>query len=227
MNLRAERVSVLWWVDIHGRAIKRYDGESLRVLPMPARAAGQHRLAPRRRDAGRAARRRVPARHRAAEAPRQACRSRRGPALQRRALRPRRALLGRHSQGSELRSRGSSLPGGERWFLPVVQDRDPGAEQPRLEPRPAHDVFRRQPAPQDPGVDAKGCLWNAEWGAARVVRYTPAGKIDRWIEVPAKNPTCCCFGGSNLDTLYITSADRAGLFALAPGVKGLAESRFG
>ena len=76
-------------------------------------------------------------------------------------------------------------------------------------------------------VDAEGCLWNAEWGAARVVRYTPAGKVDRWIEVPAKNPTCCCFGGASLDTLYITSADRAGVFALSPGVKGLPESRFG
>src|SRR5436305_1160515 len=76
-------------------------------------------------------------------------------------------------------------------------------------------------------VDAEGCLWNAEWSAARVVRYTPAGKVDRVIEVPAKNPTCCCFGGSNLDTLYITSADGAGVFAITPGVKGLPESRFG
>jgi sugar lactone lactonase YvrE len=76
-------------------------------------------------------------------------------------------------------------------------------------------------------VDAEGCLWNAEWGAARVVRYTPAGKVDRVVEVPATNPTCCCFGGAGLDVLYITSADGAGVFAITPGVKGLAESRFG
>ena len=76
-------------------------------------------------------------------------------------------------------------------------------------------------------VDAEGCLWNAEWGAARVVRYTPAGKIDRVLEVPAKNPTCCCFGGERYDTLYITTADGAGVFAATPGVKGLPESRFG
>ena len=75
-------------------------------------------------------------------------------------------------------------------------------------------------------VDAQGCLWNAEWGGSRVVRYTPAGKIDRVVEVPAKNPTCCCFGGTQLDTLYITTADGAGVFAVHPGVKGLPESRF-
>jgi len=76
-------------------------------------------------------------------------------------------------------------------------------------------------------VDADGCLWNAEWGASRVVRYTPAGRIDRVIAVPAKNPTCCAFGATRLDTLYITSADGAGLFAMRPGVAGLLESRFG
>jgi len=76
-------------------------------------------------------------------------------------------------------------------------------------------------------VDADGCLWNAEWGASRVVRYTPAGKVDRVVEVPATNPTCCAFGGSELGTLYITSAKGAGLFAVRPGVKGLPESRFG
>jgi L-arabinonolactonase len=76
-------------------------------------------------------------------------------------------------------------------------------------------------------VDADGCLWNAEWGGSRVVRYTPDGRVDRVIGVPAKNPTCCAFGGTRLDTLYITSADGAGLFASRPGVAGLPESRFG
>jgi len=88
-------------------------------------------------------------------------------------------------------------------------------------------------------VDADGCLWNAEYGAARVVRYTPAGVVDRVIELPVANPTCCCFGGPRLDELYITSARQrltAGELALQPlagnvlvvrpGVQGLPESRF-
>ncbi len=89
-------------------------------------------------------------------------------------------------------------------------------------------------------VDAEGCLWNAEYGGWRVVRYTPAGKIDQVIELPVQNPTCCCFGGSDFGTLYITSAAQqlnadelhrqplaGSVLAVRPGVKGLAEARFG
>ena len=75
-------------------------------------------------------------------------------------------------------------------------------------------------------VDADGCLWNAEYGGARVVRYAPDGKVDRTLEVPAKNPTCCCFGGAALDTLYITTEGGAGVFAAHPHVTGLPEARF-
>jgi sugar lactone lactonase YvrE len=88
-------------------------------------------------------------------------------------------------------------------------------------------------------VDAEGCLWNAEYGAWRLVRYTPAGKVDRAIDVPVANPTCCCFGGEDLGTLYVTTATQrltpedmqkqplaGSLLALRPGVKGLAEGRF-
>jgi sugar lactone lactonase YvrE len=94
-------------------------------------------------------------------------------------------------------------------------------------------------SPDGSCVDAEGCLWNAEYGGWRVVRYTPQGKIDRVIELPVQNPTCCCFGGERLDTLYITSAaqnlrdadlakqELAGsVFAARPGVRGLPESRF-
>jgi sugar lactone lactonase YvrE len=88
-------------------------------------------------------------------------------------------------------------------------------------------------------VDAEGCLWNAEYGAWRLVRYTPRGSVDRVLELPVANPTCCCFGGEDLGTLYVTTATQrltpqelaqqplaGSLLALRPGVKGLAESRF-
>jgi len=84
-------------------------------------------------------------------------------------------------------------------------------------------------------VDAEGGLWNAEWGGGRVVRYAPDGRLDRVIETPVSQPSACMFGGPDLATLYITSAwedlgdaarakePHAGsLFAVAPGVKGLA-----
>jgi L-arabinonolactonase len=57
-------------------------------------------------------------------------------------------------------------------------------------------------------VDAEGCLWNAQWGGARVVRYAPDGTILQRIDVPAKNPTCPAFGGPDMNQLMVTSARR-------------------
>lgn len=88
-------------------------------------------------------------------------------------------------------------------------------------------------------IDADGGLWNAEYGGWRIVRYSPSGKIDRVIELPVANPTCCCFGGAALDTLFITSATQrltaedlarqplaGSVFAVRPGAHGLPEARF-
>lgn len=55
-------------------------------------------------------------------------------------------------------------------------------------------------------VDAEGCLWNAQWGASRVARYSPEGKFLSAIEFPATQISCPAFGGENLTTLYATSA---------------------
>ena len=69
--------------------------------------------------------------------------------------------------------------------------------------------------------------------------FTPAGKLDRSIPLPVKKPSMCAFGGDNLDTLYVTSirphneAELTGqplagaVFALRPGIRGVAESEFG
>ncbi|MCJ8309726.1 MAG: SMP-30/gluconolactonase/LRE family protein [Rhizobiaceae bacterium] len=54
--------------------------------------------------------------------------------------------------------------------------------------------------------DAEGYLWNAQWGAWRIVRYAPDGSEDRVIELPVSQPTCPAFGGADLKTLFITSA---------------------
>ena len=54
--------------------------------------------------------------------------------------------------------------------------------------------------------DAEGYLWNAQWGAWRIVRYAPDGTEDRVIELPVSQPTCPAFGGADLKTLFITSA---------------------
>jgi L-arabinonolactonase len=65
-------------------------------------------------------------------------------------------------------------------------------------------------SPDGSAVDVEGCLWNAQWGGWRVVRYRPDGAVDRIVPVPVEQPTSCCFGGEDLSILYITSA-RVGL----------------
>ena len=94
--------------------------------------------------------------------------------------------------------------------------------------------------PDGSAVDAEGFLWNAQWGAARLVRYAPDGRIDRIVPVPVAHPSSCAFGGPDLATLYITTArwllsDEAlagqpwagHLLAFEPGVAGLALPPFG
>jgi sugar lactone lactonase YvrE len=102
------------------------------------------------------------------------------------------------------------------------------------------DLSARNGLPDGSCVDAEGFLWNAEFGGHRVVRYAPDGRPDRTIELPVTNPTCCCFGGPALDTLYVTSAAQpanpgrvpaspmeGALLALDVGVRGLPEATFG
>lgn len=89
-------------------------------------------------------------------------------------------------------------------------------------------------------IDAEGCLWSARWEGSCLVRFTPSGTIDCVVPIPATRVTSCCFGGPELDTLYVTSSrqgvdagtlarypQQGGLFALKPGVKGLARPQFG
>ena len=68
------------------------------------------------------------------------------------------------------------------------------------------DLTGRQGHPDGSCVDAEGFLWNAEYGGRRLTRYAPDGQVDRTVELPVTHATCCCFGGDNLDTLYVTTA---------------------
>ena len=59
--------------------------------------------------------------------------------------------------------------------------------------------------------DTEGNLWVAMWAGASVTHWNPQnGELLEQIPLPAKNVTCCVFGGENLDELYVTSA-RVGL----------------
>jgi sugar lactone lactonase YvrE len=55
-------------------------------------------------------------------------------------------------------------------------------------------------------VDADDHVWSAHWNGGRVTRYRPDGTVERVIAMPVPLCTSCCFGGPDLDTLYVTSA---------------------
>lgn len=89
-------------------------------------------------------------------------------------------------------------------------------------------------------VDVDGCVWMAFFAGGRIVRHRPDGRIDRTIPLPVTNPTCLCFGGDDLKTLFVTSATKfltpaqraaepmaGALFAIHGAGQGLPENRFG
>lgn len=55
-------------------------------------------------------------------------------------------------------------------------------------------------------VDSEGALWNAQWGSGRVARYLPDGRFDLAVPVPGIHSSCPAFGGNDLRTLLVTSA---------------------
>ncbi|HYW22828.1 MAG TPA: SMP-30/gluconolactonase/LRE family protein [Terriglobales bacterium] len=85
--------------------------------------------------------------------------------------------------------------------------------------------------PDGMAVDAEGCLWVALWGGGRIARFLPDGTPAGGIEVPVAQVSSCCFGGPDLDEMFITTAwqhlppdgrePHAGsLFHCRPGVAG-------
>ncbi len=70
------------------------------------------------------------------------------------------------------------------------------------------------------------CYWICANDAGALLRFTPQGKLDQQINVPAIKPAMCAFGGRDLDTLFVTSIRPAAgasehdghLFAVRPGV---------
>jgi L-arabinonolactonase len=83
-------------------------------------------------------------------------------------------------------------------------------------------------------VDAEGCYWATIPVTSKVCRFDPDGRLMQTVMLPTDLPTCCEFGGPNLDILYVTTAvlnrpaehfagqsNPGGLFAIDVGGKGL------
>jgi gluconolactonase len=67
--------------------------------------------------------------------------------------------------------------------------------------------IRVEGGPDGLAVDAEGGIWVALYQAGAVQRYTPDGRPDRRIAVPAQAVTSLCFGGADLRDLYVVTAD--------------------
>ncbi|MEM7060961.1 MAG: SMP-30/gluconolactonase/LRE family protein [Pseudomonadota bacterium] len=88
-------------------------------------------------------------------------------------------------------------------------------------------------------VDNDGALWNARFNGGSVHQVLPDGSAGKRVSVDAPQVTCACFGGTNLDRLFITTAREnmseqdlaayplsGGIFVAAPNAVGLPETRF-
>lgn len=88
-------------------------------------------------------------------------------------------------------------------------------------------------------VDAQGHLWVALVMKGQLARFRPDGSLERLLDLPTPYPSCPCFGGPQLDVLYVSSLSdtgntirtddpRAGrlLAVYGTGVRGLPEARF-
>jgi sugar lactone lactonase YvrE len=101
-----------------------------------------------------------------------------------------------------------------------------------------HSATRERP--DGACVDAEGYVWNAIFAGGKVIRFTPRGEVDRVVRIPTTNPTCLCFGGQDLKTLFVTTARKfltperlqaeplaGAILAFETDVPGLPEGRFG
>jgi sugar lactone lactonase YvrE len=66
--------------------------------------------------------------------------------------------------------------------------------------------------PDGGATDIEGYYWSAAVSGGVLNRWSPDGRLDRQIPLPCPRPTCPCFGGPNMKTIFITSI-RAGLSA--------------
>lgn len=63
--------------------------------------------------------------------------------------------------------------------------------------------------PDGAAIDAEGCYWVAMYEGARLLRLSPSAEVLLDLALPLRCPTMPCFGGSDLKTLYLTSAREA------------------
>ncbi|CAM5549925.1 SMP-30/gluconolactonase/LRE family protein [Streptomyces abikoensis] len=97
------------------------------------------------------------------------------------------------------------------------------------------DVTDTAGVPDGLCTDTDGGVWVALFRGGAIRRYTPGGRLDREIRLPASLTTACGFGGPGLTDLYVTTARRhpgpaeplaGNLFVVSDAAQGLAPVAF-
>ena len=55
-------------------------------------------------------------------------------------------------------------------------------------------------------IDAEDGFWIAIRGRGKILHFDNIGAKIEEIDVPVPHPTSCCFGGKDMNTLFITSS---------------------
>jgi sugar lactone lactonase YvrE len=70
----------------------------------------------------------------------------------------------------------------------------------------AADLAHYGGRPDGAAVDVEGCYWVAMYEGQRLLRIAPDGRVLQEMPLPVRCPTMPCFGGTDLCTLYVTTA---------------------
>lgn len=105
--------------------------------------------------------------------------------------------------------------------------------------RPFVQTHEEPGVPDGLTIDSEGFLWSVRYNGWKIIRYDPAGKIEREVSVPVPHPTSCTFGGREMNELYITTAwnelsseqrrqfpQTGDLFCVQTDIKGVARLHF-
>ncbi|MEM1162994.1 MAG: SMP-30/gluconolactonase/LRE family protein [Pseudomonadota bacterium] len=111
--------------------------------------------------------------------------------------------------------------------------------EPLPAPRLFHEVPKEDGVPDGSCVDADGAVWNTRFYGGHVRQILPDGTVATRVDLPVPNITCACFGGPELDRLYVITAREemtaaqladaplsGGLFVATPDAVGLPEVEF-
>ena len=99
--------------------------------------------------------------------------------------------------------------------------------------------IRGDQVPDGLAVDVEGSVWSAMWDGWCIMKFDSQGRELQRVSVPVPRLTSCAFGGENMRTLFITSAnidldqrslatapDSGALFSLNVDIPGVPVGKF-